>query len=306
MTQPIPGHSPAPLLNPNAFARFGRVDLIARQLMDGYITGMHKSPHVGFALDFAQHRAYVPGDDIKRIDWRAYAKADRYYIKQYEVTTNLRAYVVLDASASMRYKGAADALTKFRYAQSVAACLTYLILHQQDSAGLIVVDEKVRDFIEARSAPIHLKTIADALEKQTAHGPSNLAACMHQAAERVPRRSMILVLSDFLDDAAHVIEALHHFRHQRQEVILMNVMSHDELTFPFRKFSEFLSLEVPGQQLKLDPAVMRARYLENLHAHQDALKVGAGKLGMEYVLLDTSEAFDTAVTSFLARRAGSR
>lgn len=306
MTQPPSPHTPAPLLNPSAFAKFGRVDLIARQLMDGYITGMHKSPHVGFALDFAQHRAYVPGDDVKRIDWRAYAKADRYYIKQYEVTTNLRAYILLDASASMRYRGAGEALSKFRYAQSVAACLTYLILHQQDSAGLIVADETVREFIEARSAPIHLTTIADALEKQQPQGKSNLAACMHLAAERVPRRSMILVLSDFLDNMTDILEALHHFRHQRQEVILMQTMSHDELTFPFRKFSEFRSLEAVNQQLKLDPAVMRARYLENMHAHLDALKIGAGKLGMEYVLLDTSEAFDQAVTSFLARRAGSR
>jgi len=133
-----------------------------------------------------------------------------------------------------------------------------------------------------------------------------LPACMHQAAERIPRRSMILILSDFFDDAAAIIEALHHFRHHRQEVILMQVMSRDELTFPFRKFTEFRSLEEISLQRKLDPAVMRMRYLDNMHAHQTALKQGAGKLGMEYVLLDTSEPFDRAVTSFLARRAGSR
>ena len=128
------------LLHPRALAKLNSVELVARQVMDGYVQGMHRSPHVGFALDFAQHRSYVPGDDIKRIDWRVYAKADRYYIKQYEVSTNLRAHVVLDASGSMAYRGAADAMSKFRYAQFVAACLSYLVLHQQDSAGLVTFD----------------------------------------------------------------------------------------------------------------------------------------------------------------------
>src|SRR3954471_636208 len=142
---------PLSLLDPRALAAVSRMELVARQVMDGYVQGMHKSPHLGFALDFAQHRQYAPGDDIKRIDWRVYAKADRYYIKQYEVTTNLRAHIVLDASGSMAYQGSGDALSKFRYAQFVAACLSYLILHQQDSAGLFTFDSKVRSFIPPRS-----------------------------------------------------------------------------------------------------------------------------------------------------------
>src|SRR5213083_251566 len=133
---PQPRPSPLPLLDPRALAKINTMELVARQVMDGYVQGMHRSPHVGFALDFAQHRQYAPGDDIKRIDWRVYAKADRYYIKQYEVTTNLKAHLVVDASGSMRYKGKDDPISKFRYAQFVATCLTYLILHQQDSVGL--------------------------------------------------------------------------------------------------------------------------------------------------------------------------
>src|SRR5579884_1195727 len=147
---------PASLLEPQALQKVSRMVLVAKLLMDGYVQGMHRSPHVGFALDFSQHRAYVPGDDIKRIDWRVFAKSERYYIKQYEVSTNLRAHIVLDASASMAYRGAADVMSKFRYAQYLAACLAYIILHQQDSAGLVTFDNKVREFIPPRSAPSQL------------------------------------------------------------------------------------------------------------------------------------------------------
>src|SRR4051794_6974836 len=134
------------LLDPRALAAVARMELVAKQVMDGYVQGLHKSPHIGFALDFAQHRQYVPGDDIKRIDWRVFAKADRYYIKQYEVTTNLRAFIALDASGSMKYQGTAP-MPKFRFGQYLAACLTYLVLHQQDSCGMITFDTKIRDFL---------------------------------------------------------------------------------------------------------------------------------------------------------------
>ena len=138
------------LLEPHVLQKISKMELVAKQLMDGYVQGMHRSPHVGFALDFAQHRQYVPGDDVKRIDWRVYAKSERYYIKQYEVSTNLRCHLVLDASGSMAYQGPSDAMSKFRYGQFVAACLSYLVLHQQDSAGLITFDNKVRQFIPPR------------------------------------------------------------------------------------------------------------------------------------------------------------
>ena len=146
------------LLDPRALAAVSRMELVAKTVMDGYVQGMHKSPHIGFALDFAQHRQYVPGDDIKRIDWRVYAKADRFYIKQYEVTTNLRAHLVVDASGSMQYQGRGDVMSKFRYAQFVTTCLAYLVLHQQDSVGMVTFDTKVRDFIPRAvgvAAPVH-------------------------------------------------------------------------------------------------------------------------------------------------------
>src|SRR5947209_11608372 len=159
-----PRTSSGSLLDPQSLQKISKMELVAKQLMDGFVQGRHRSPHVGFALDFAQHRQYVPGDDVKRIDWRVFAKSERYYIKQYEVSTNLRAHLVLDASASMAYRGASDVMSKFRYGQYLAACLAYIILHQQDSAGLVTFDNKVRDFIPARGAPSQLMRLLRALD----------------------------------------------------------------------------------------------------------------------------------------------
>ncbi len=310
MVQPAktPAHAPAAsaLLDPQALSRLGRLDLVAKQVMDGFVQGMHKSPHVGFALDFAQHRQYVPGDDVKRIDWRVYAKADRYYIKQYEVTTNLRATIALDASASMRYQSKTDPMSKFRYGQFLAVCLAYLVLRQQDSAGLVTFDNKIRDYIPARSAPSHLMTIAQTLERIEPASESAIAPLLHDIAERIGHRGLVVIISDFFDNAQDLLEAFHHLHHKRHEVVLLQVMASDELTFPFRKFSEFENLEKPAHRQRLDPALMRARYLENLNAHIKIIRDEAGKLGFDHEILDTTQPFDTALTAVLARRMGSK
>src|SRR6266550_5758061 len=176
-TARAPGTS---LLEPHTLQRISKMELVARQVMDGYVQGMHKSPHVGFALDFAQHRQYVWGDDLKRIDWRVYAKADRYYIKQYEVTTNLRCHLILDASGSMNYKGQSDVLSKFRYAQFVAACLSYIVLHQQDAAGLVTFDNRVRSFIPSKSTPSQLMRVLRTLDATACEGESGIAPILHE------------------------------------------------------------------------------------------------------------------------------
>jgi len=284
--------------------QISKMELIARQVMDGYVQGMHRSPHIGFALDFAQHRQYVPGDDVKRIDWRVFGKSERYYIKQYEVTTNLRCSIVLDASGSMAYKGAGDAMSKFRYAQFVAACLSYIVLHQQDSVGLITFDNKVRQFIPPRSSPSQLLRILQTLDETKAERESGIAPLLHEVAERINRRGMVIVLSDLFDDSDKLIEALHHLRHKRHEVILMQIMSNDELQFPFRKWSLFENLEQPGDRLKLDPAMMRRIYLENVSAHLARVREAANKLRINYLLLNTSQPFDEALSVYLAQRAG--
>ena len=294
------------LLEPKTLQKISRMELVARQLMDGYVQGMHRSPHVGFALDFAQHRQYVSGDDIKRIDWRVFAKTERFYIKQYEVSTNLRAHIVLDASGSMAYGGRNDVMSKFRYAQYLAACLAYLILHQQDSAGLITFDRSVREFIPPRSAPAHLMRLLYALDKIRAGKESAIAPLLHDVAERIARRCMVIVISDLFDQAPALIEALHHLRHQRHEVILLHLMAHDELEFPFRKWSLFENLEKADDRLRLDPALIRTIYLQNVAAHLKAIREAAGKLNINHVLLDTSRPFDDALTVYLAQRMGKK
>ena len=294
------------LLEPRVLQKIAKMELVAKQLMDGYVQGMHRSPHVGFALDFAQHRQYVPGDDVKRIDWRVFAKSERYYIKQYEVSTNLRAHVVLDASASMAYRGTADVMSKFRYGQYLAACLSYIILHQQDSAGLVTFDNKVRDFIPPRAAPSQLMRLLRTLDATRAEKESAIAPLLHEVAERINRRGMVILISDLFDEAPALIEALHHLRHKRHEVILMHVMANDELEFPFRKWSLFEDLEHPADRLKLDPAMMRTIYLENVAAHLRAIREATSKLNISHVLLDTSKPFDEALTVYLAQRMGKR
>ena len=293
------------LLEPHVLQKISKMELVARQVMDGYVQGMHRSPHVGFALDFAQHRQYVAGDDIKRIDWRVFAKADRYYIKQYEVTTNLRANLILDASGSMAYKGSGDAVSKFRYAQFVAAALSYIILHQQDAAGLVTFDNKVRSFIPPKSSPVAAH--ADPPHAGRDQGRERIG---HRARSctRWPSGSTAGAWSSSSATCStrptRIIEALHHLRHKRHEVILMQVMANDELEFPFRKWSLFENLERGTERLRLDPALMRATYLENLARHQQTIRDAIGKMHVTHVLLNTSRPFDEALTAFLAQRMG--
>jgi uncharacterized protein (DUF58 family) len=298
--------SAASLLEPATLQKISRMELVAHQVMDGYVQGMHRSPHIGFALDFAQHRQYVPGDDVKRIDWRAFAKSERYYIKQYEVSTNLRAHLVLDASGSMAYRGQTDVMSKFRYGQYVAACLAYIILHQQDSAGLVTFDNKVRDFIPPRSAPSHLMRLLHTLDSTKAEQESAIAPLVHEVAERITRRGMVIIISDLFDELGPLVESLHHLRHKRHEVILLQTMAHDELEFPFRKWSLFENLEMPADKMRLDPATMRAIYLENVANHLRGIREASNKLNISHLLLDTSRPFDEVLTMYLAQRMGKR
>jgi uncharacterized protein (DUF58 family) len=262
---------------------------------------MHKSKHIDFAIDFAQHRQYVPGDDVKRIDWRLLAKSDRYYIKQYEVTTNLRAYIILDCSGSMTYRGRA-ALSKYRYGQFMAASLAYLTLHQQDSVGLITADNLIRDFVPPRSTPSHLINIINTLEQRQAGGESQLTVLLHDIAQQITHRGLVIIISDFFENPEALISALHHFRHRRHEVLMLHVMDDDELNFPFRKWTLFQNMELPQHRLRLDPALMRRQYLDNLRKHLTALRRTAAELNISYSLFNTSNPFDDALSQYLANR----
>jgi uncharacterized protein (DUF58 family) len=290
------------LLDPKTLSQLGNLELIAKHVVSGCMQGHHRSPHLGFALDFAQHRPYVAGDDIRRIDWRAFARNERYYIKQQEVSTNLRAQLLLDASGSMAYQGDADAMSKFRYAQCVAASLAYLVLRQQDSVGLITFDKTVREMINLSSATSQLSRLIRVLEETQPRGESGLAATLHASADRISSRSMAIVISDLFDETSALIDSLHHLSRRRHDIILLHVMAADELSFPFRHWSDFEDLETPGARTRLEPAVMRDVYLDNLRAHLRAIRTAAASLKIAYVLLDTSEPFADALAAYLASR----
>jgi uncharacterized protein (DUF58 family) len=294
--------APSSLLDPAALGRISRLELVARQFMDGYVQGLHRSNHLGFAIDFAQHRQYVPGDDIKRIDWRVFAKADRYYIKQYEVNTNLQAHIVLDVSGSMKYRGVNEPLSKMRYGQFLVTCLAYLALRQQDSVGLITLDNQIRKFIPPRSAPSHLMNIIEALEESESGGESSLAQRLHEVAERIGHRGLVILISDCFEKTDAFIQALHHFRHRRHELLLLHVMADDEINFPFRKWTLFENLERSGHQLRLDPSLVRARYMTRLREHMAAIHEATNSLRISRAVLNTREPFDQALTAYLAQR----
>ena len=249
--------------DPRTLSRLANLDLIAREVVEGYITGLHKSPYHAFAVEFAQHREYVPGDEIKHVDWKVYARSDRYYIKQYEEETNLRSYFLLDTSESMRYSS--DGISKLEYGCYIVASLTYLLLRQQDSAGLALFDERVHRFIPPRGNPAQLRAILQELERITPRARTRMDVIFHELAERIARRGLVVVISDLFDDPDHILMGLRHFRHKRHEVIVFHVMDEAELTFPFRDSALFEGLEGTGEILT-EPRAIRRAYLDQVEA----------------------------------------
>jgi uncharacterized protein (DUF58 family) len=296
------------LLDPDALGRIHRLELIARGVVEGFVSGRHKSPYKGFSVEFAEHREYVPGDNIRDLDWRVYGRSDRYYIKQYVEETNLRGVILLDASGSMRYTGRLGArhngraLSKFRYGQFLAASLAHLMIHQQDAAGLVTFDTAIRRYIPPRSRVSHLRVMLEELADTACGGETSVAGIFHDVAERVRRRGLIIIISDLFDDVKQVLEALHHFRYRRHEVLLLHVMAEEELTFPFDRWSQFRNLELPGHRVQLDPLALKSEYLARVREFIRRLEIGCGQMDVDYVQLSTRNSFDLALAHYLAQR----
>jgi len=305
-----PGSAPEymRLLDPDALAKVHRLELVARGAMEGFVSGRHKSPYKGFSVEFAEHRQYVPGDDTKDLDWRVYGKSDRYYIKQYIEETNLRSVILLDASGSMRYAGReaarhdGRALSKFEYAQFLAATLTHLMIHQQDAVGLVTFDTKVRRYIPSRSRVSHLRVILDELARTTPGEETAVAPIFHDIAERAHRRGFIIIISDLFDDAEEILNALHHFRYRKHEVMILHVMAEEELTFPFDRWTLFRDLELDARRVQLDPRSIRAEYLERVRQFVHRIEYGCGQMDIDYVPMSTRRSFDVALAHYLANR----
>jgi len=247
-------------LDPESLSRLKNLSLAARRVVEGFFAGMHRSPHRGFSVEFAEHREYSPGMDPRHVDWRVFGRRDKLYVKQYEEETNLRCYVLLDKSASMSYQHGAKH-TKLEYGCYLAASLAYLMAFQHDSVGLITYDSKVRDMVPPRQGPGHLRALMEKLEHSDAGGETKLSLTFHELAERIKRRALIVVISDLFDDPEELIAALKHFRHKKHEVIVLHTLDPSELTFPFDDNTLFRGLEEPIQ-LHAEPRALRRSYLE--------------------------------------------
>jgi len=296
------------LLDPEALGKIHRLELIARGLVEGFFSGRHRSPYKGFSIEFSEHRQYVAGDDIRDLDWRVYAKSDRYYIKQYIEETNLRVVILLDASGSMKYTGQEAArhdgrrLSKFEYGQFLAASLAHLMIHQQDAAGLVTFDTRIRRYIPSRSRVNHLRTLLSELAATKPGNETAVAPIFHDVAERIHRRGLIIVISDLFDNAEDILQALHHFRYRKHEVIVLHVMAEEELTFPFDRWSLFRDLEFDERRVQLDPRSVRAAYLEKVGDFIHQIEAGCGQMDIDYVPLSTKRSFDAALGIYLAQR----
>lgn len=289
--------------DPSELARYGGLTLVARKVVEGYLAGIHRSPFKGFSVEFAEHRQYAPGDEPRRLDWRLLARSDRLYVKEYEEETNLKAYIVVDASGSMAYRGG-QKRSKFEYAQQVAASLAYLMLAQLDAVGLITHDMKVRRLIPPKASSKHLLTLLTTLEQTSPGGETQLSSVWESiAARHLKRRGLVILLSDCFDDAASLSMALQHLRYKHHEVMLFHILAPEEIEFPFRNPTKFRDLEQRGREVTSDTRRLREEYLRNFEAWRQRIRRRAEDLQVDYVLLKTDEPVDRALGGYLARRA---
>ena len=298
---------PQRYLDPLALAKVRGLEMQARLIVEGYLSGMHKSPYHGFSVEFAQHREYVPGDDLKHLDWKVYSRTGRFYLKQYDEETNLNCWLLVDASESMLYGSGATKpdgkplISKYDYACMAAAALGYLILSQQDSVGLVTYDNIIRQFLKPSSQASHLKQIVNLLNKGGGHEKTSLAPIFHDLAQRITRRGIIIVLSDFFDDPTDILNGLKHLRHKRQEVIVLHILDRAEVEFPFSESTLFRGLE-QMPDLLTDPRALRDGYLEQVQLFVQELQRGCLNQNIDYVQMRTDASLGQALSAYLAHR----
>jgi uncharacterized protein (DUF58 family) len=288
-------------LDPRTLSKLEGLELRARSIVEGYVSGVHRSPYHGFSIEFAEHREYSQGDDLRYVDWKVFGKTDKFYLKQYEEETNLVSYMLLDTSESMRYQSADAPLSKLEYAQCVAAALSYLILQQQDSVGLVTFDKEIRALVRASGNPSHFKQLLYVMENSVPERKTQTGPIFHDLAERLKRRGLVLVLSDLFDDVPSMMAGLKHFRHRRHEVVVFHVLDPAELDFRFRQTTLFRGLEGMPDVLT-DPAALRQAYLDEFGKFQQAVKKGCRAQHIDYVLLRTDQSLEIALSSYLASR----
>ena len=287
-------------LDPAIIARLGTMELKARTVVEGFLAGLHRSPYKGFSVEFAEYRQYLPGDDLSTLDWKVYARSDRHYVKKYEEETNLEGHVLLDTSASMAYRGAAP-MSKLEYGSVLAASLAFLMHRQRDATGLIAFDDRIRFRLPAGARPGHLHALMLALEKMQPGSQSNVGRPLHQLAEALLKRSLVVLISDLLDDPDPVIRGLRHLKFRGTDVIVFQLLDPNELTFPFRGPSRFRDVE-SAEEVVAEPSAIRKAYLRELAGLTLRFDRELRSAGIDFVQLDTSQPLDFALLAYLAAR----
>jgi uncharacterized protein (DUF58 family) len=288
-------------LDPAIVSRLRKLDLKAKLVVEGFMTGLHRSPYHGFSVEFAEHRPYMPGDPIRNIDWKVYGKSDRYYIKQYEDETNLRSYILLDVSRSMTYAGE-GAISKLEYGKHLAAALAFLMLHQQDAVGLLLFDDTIRRFIPPRSTGRHLQLVLRELENVEPGTSTDVGTCLSSISERIRRRGLIIVISDLMDDPSRVLQGLKHFRYRQHEVIVFQILDDTEWTFPFHDELGFVDLET-GEEIIAQSWVVAEEYRQKIAAWREIYRKTCGEQLIDFVPLTNQTPFDRALLRFVEKRA---
>jgi len=276
-------------------ARTSSLQLVARQVVEGIITGLHRSPHRGFSVEFSEHREYVPGDELRHLDWRAYARSDRYYIKLYEQETNLRATIVLDTSASMRFA------EKFDYGRHLAACLAYILAHQQDLVGLVGMDDRLRVDLPAGSTPAHLDRLFKELERVEPGKTTDLAAGLHLLADRLPRRSMVILISDLWIEPDAFTHALQHLRYRKHQGMVLHLLDRAETELPYERRVTLEDLET-GEKLQVNPAEFREVYKQQVQDYLTSIRRTCSDCDVEYHPIDVAMPYDKALVQLITRR----
>jgi uncharacterized protein (DUF58 family) len=289
----------AGFLDPATIARLGTLDLKARAIVEGFLTGLHRSPFKGFSVEFAEYRQYLPGDDLATLDWKVYARTDRHVVKKFEEETNLECHLLLDVSRSMGYGSAG--ITKLQYGSFLAAALAYLMNRQRDAVGLIAFDDEITEMRPASARVGHLTSLLVTLERLKLGEQTNVAKPLRDLAEAIRKRGLVVLISDLLDEPGRVIDGLKHFRYRGTEVLVFHVLDPAELTFPFEQVARFRDVETSDEVVAV-PSTVRAQYLQAMGDLRERYRRELQLAGIDYTMLDTSVPLDTALMAYLLTR----
>ena len=280
-------------------AMLDSISMKAKMVVEGYIIGQHRSPYHGFSVEFAEHRSYEPGDEIRHIDWKLYGKTNRLYVKRYEEETNLRAHLILDTSKSMAYTS--GGVSKLEYGSYLLAALSYLMIRQQDAAGVVLFDENIRSFIPPKSIPSHLNTLLNTLDIRAPGEDTKIEPVLHEMAERIKKRGLVIIISDLFDDPENIMNGLKHFRHSKQEVILFHILDRNELEFDFNTRTKFVDME-SGEEITTDPWHVKNEYKNLIKGLQDYYRSECRLNLIDYIPLFTDDSLDKGLSEYFNKR----